>query len=392
MPNTGHALREPGPFQGRRAQGGQAGLRGWARLGPLLIALLSLMGVAAGPPLLKGSQPGDLALDGKQLQAIAAARHTPLLSAASFILTDSSTGQVLLAQEPDRPVPMASTTKIMTALLTLEQVDLQETVEISPNALIGGSTMGLQAGEVLTVEDLLWGLLLNSANDAAVALAERVAGSEEAFVVQMNERAAQLGLVNTLFANPHGLDEPGHYSTARDLWRLSEEAMRYPVFRNMVSTPAHVAAGRPLWNRNLLLDIYPDADGVKTGTSDQAGQCLVASVTRDGHRTMSVILDSQDRYADAETLFDHYQAFYRWAPAPQPTGSTSWVLGQDGTPFRVTVPQPPDLFLASWQWPLLQVRTTFLDRPADRNQALGEVRWYLGNELLDSSPAALNPL
>jgi D-alanyl-D-alanine carboxypeptidase (penicillin-binding protein 5/6) len=348
--------------------------------------------VAAGPPLLKGSQPGDLVLERKQLQAIAEARQSPPLSAVSFVLADSATGQVLLGKEPDQPAPMASTTKVMTALLALERADLQETVVVSANALIGGSTMGLEAGEVVTIEDLLWGLLLNSGNDAAMALAEHVAGSEEAFVLLMNERAAQLGLPNTLFANPHGLDQPGHYSSARDLWRLSEEALRHPVFRTMVSTQAHVAAGHPLSNRNLLLDAYPGADGVKTGTSDQAGQCLVGSVTRDGHRALVAILGSQNRYADAEALFDHYQAFYRWAAAPQPAGATSWVSGPDGTPYRVNALEPPDLFLARWQWPLVQPRVVSSFDPIDPNQLAGEVRWYLGNELLDNSPALFTPL
>ena len=181
---------------------------------------------------------------------------------------------------------MASTTKIMTALLVLEQANLNDVVTVFPAALVGEASMGLVAGESLTVEDLLWGLLLRSGNDAAAALAEHVAGSQQAFVDLMNQRAAELGLTSTHFANPHGLDAPDHYSSAEDLWRLAELAMANPAFRTMVATQSHEAAGRQLFNINELLGLYPGADGIKTGTSDAAGQCLVGSASQDGFRTV----------------------------------------------------------------------------------------------------------
>ncbi len=344
--------------------------------------------MGAGGPVLQGSQPGDLPMYPEQIAAYQAARQLPPTSAPAALLGDSDTGQVLAQRDANQARPMASTTKIMTALLALERANLADRVVISPTALVGGSTMGLTAGEALTVEDLLWGLLLNSGNDAATALAQHVAGSEAAFVQLMNQRAAELGMASTRFANPHGLDAPEHYSSAYDLWLVTQEALKYPVFREMVATRFQVAAGRQLFNQNELLGIYPGADGVKTGTTPAAGQNLVASVSQDGHRAIAVILNSQDRYSDARALFGHYDAHWRWAPAPQPAGPVSWLRLADGRPVRVVARSTPDLFLPLWQWPL--VRTQFVPDPASGGaQPAGVIRWYLGNRLLAEAPAIL---
>jgi D-alanyl-D-alanine carboxypeptidase (penicillin-binding protein 5/6) len=340
---------------------------------------------------LVGSRPGSLPLYPGQIASYQAGQQVPPLTAPAALLADGDTEQALMALAPDQSRAMASTTKIMTALLTLEHGGLEQQVVVSPDALVGESSMGLVAGEVLTVEDLLWGLLLNSGNDAAVALAEHVGGSEAAFVDMMNARAAELGLEHTHFANPHGLDAPEHYSSPADLWHLAQAALAFPLFREMVATLSYTAAGHPLWNRNELLTLYPDADGVKTGTSDLAGECLVASVTRDGHRVIAVVLGSTDRYADATALLDKYFAAYRWAPAPQPAGLTAWIRVADGTPYRVTAPEAPDLFLSAWQW--TQVRAQALLQPTSAEGGLpqGTVRWYLGDLLLAEAPAVLSP-
>lgn len=354
-----------------------------------MICLLSLSSVAAGGPVLQGTEYGSLPLYPEQIAASQAARQLPAISAPAALLADSGSGQVLAALNADEARPMASTTKIMTALLVLERANLDDLVTVSPTALVGESSMGLQAGETLTVEDLLWGLLLNSGNDAAAALAEHVAGSQDAFVSLMNQRAAQMGLVHTHFANPHGLDAPDHFSSASDLWRLAETALQYPFFREIVATQTHTAAGHPLVNTNELLGLYEGADGVKTGTSETAGQCLVGSVTRDGHRAMAIVLGSADRNADVEALFDHYYAAYRWAPAPQPAGPSSWVRASDGQPLRVTAPAAPDLFLASWQWPQVRTQVSLQTPLASPGQPAGTVRWYLGNQKLAEAPAVL---
>ncbi len=358
----------------------------WLRL----FCLFSLANIAAGPPVLSGTAPGSLVLYPEDIAAYQAAHRLPNLSAAAALLADSDTGQALLALNPDEPRAMASTTKIMTALLALERSNLADRVVVSPSALIGEASMGLQAGEVLTVEDLLWGLLLNSGNDAAMALAEHIGGSEAGFVALMNQRAAELGLRNTHFANPHGLDAPDHYSSAHDLWRLAEAAMAHAKFREIVATQAATVAGHPLWTQNQLLGAYPDADGIKTGTTDRAGQALVASVTRGGHRVIATILGSQDRYADARALFDAYFDRFGWRAAPLPAGATAWVHAPDGRVLRVTVSTRPDLFVPAWLWPHVRTQVVLAGVPDDLSQSAGEVQWYLDNELLARAPMWLS--
>ena len=326
----------------------------------------------------------------EQIAAQQEGKSLPPITAAAAILAGGDGGEPLAEKNAHERRAMASTTKIMTALLVLEHGNLDDSVTISPTALVGGSSMGLQSGEVVTVEDLLWGLLLQSGNDAAVALAEHLAGSEAAFVDLMNERAAQLGLANTHFANPHGLDAPEHFSSAFDLWRLTEAAMQYPIFQEIVATQSHTTAGRTLANINELLNRYPGADEVKTGTTEAAGQSLVASVTRDGHRSLAVVLGSEDRYGDAQAIFDHFFSSFRWTSAPLPVGPASWIVAPDGRPLRVTAPDAPDLFLPSWQWPLVRPQVVLQAIPADLSLPAGVVRWYLGNKLLGEAPVVLS--
>jgi len=352
-----------------------------------VFALLGLLTMGAGGPVLQGSQPGDLPIYPEQIAAQRAAQQLPPLSAQAALLADSDTHQVLATLNAHQPRAIASTTKIMTALLVFERANLADQVVVSPTALVGESSMGLVAGETLTVEDLLWGLLLSSGNDAAMALAEHVAGSADAFAALMNQRAAELGMVNSHFVNPHGLDAPDHTSSAYDLWLVTQAALRYPLFREMVATSAHTAAGRQLFNQNELLGSYAGADGVKTGTTLAAGQNVVASVSQNGHREIAVVLGSEDRYRDATAIFDHFFSFWRWSPAPQLSGPVSWLRSADGRPLRVVAPAPPDLFLPLWQWPLVRpllVQTVSTPTP---NQPIGVVRWYLGNQLLAEAPA-----
>lgn len=238
----------------------------------------------------------------------------PNVSAAAAVLMEASTGTVLYARNEHQPRPPASTTKIMTALLALERGHLGQRISISHRATrIGGSTITLHPGEVLTLEELLQGLLLESGNDAAVAIAEGLAGSVPAFVALMNQRARELGAWNTCFANPHGLPERGrlHYSTAFDLALIARRALEIPRFRELVrSRTAELSGDEQRWarhlrNTNRLLWYFLGADGVKTGTTRAAGQCLVASATRDGWRLIAVVLRSANRWRDAAALLDY---------------------------------------------------------------------------------------
>ncbi len=237
----------------------------------------------------------------------------PDVSATAAILIDPFTEDVLYEKNADQSLPMASTTKIMTAILILENASLQEKTTISDHASsVGESSAWLERGEILTVEQLLYALLLQSANDAAVALGEHVAGSEGAFVEMMNAKALELGLDNTSFKNPHGLDEEGHYTSARDLAAIAAYAMDIPLFRELVVTdeyqipwPGHPYP-RVMQNHNKFLDMYPEATGIKTGYTFRAGKCLVAAAEREDVDLISVVLNGGEDYWGQATALMEY--------------------------------------------------------------------------------------
>ncbi|WP_211230013.1 D-alanyl-D-alanine carboxypeptidase family protein [Desulfovirgula thermocuniculi] len=233
------------------------------------------------------------------------------ITADAAVLMDAGTGQVLYAKNAHQPRPPASTTKILTALLALEGGVPDQLVTVSPRAAaVGESSMGLFPHQRLTLRQLVYGALLCSGNDACVAIAEHLAGSEENFVWLMNGKARELGATRTSFRNPHGLPAPGHVSTAYDLALLARYALSNPAFREIVSTRYHAFTCPPwgvyhLHNTNRLLWSYPGADGVKTGTTGEAGQCLVASASCGGRRLISVVLHSEDRYGDTVALLNY---------------------------------------------------------------------------------------
>ena len=227
------------------------------------------------------------------------------LSAEKAILLDAATGRVLYEKNADQQSLIASTTKIMTALVVCEQCNVLDRVRIPKEAVgIEGSSMYLQEGEVLTVQELLYGLMLHSGNDAAVALAIYCGGTVEGFAQLMNDEAARIGLVDTHFVNPHGLDAPNHHSTARDLATLAAYAMENPIFRQTVSTRTVTIGQRSLRNHNKLLWQVEGADGVKTGYTKAAGRILVSSATRDGRRLVAVTINAPDDWADHAQLLN----------------------------------------------------------------------------------------
>lgn len=228
------------------------------------------------------------------------------VSAQSAILLDGESGQVLWEKNADRQSLIASTTKIMTALVVLERAELDDVVEVAPEAVgIEGSSMYLKTGERLTVEDLLYGLMLQSGNDAAVALAIHVAGSSEAFAALMNEKAQSLGLSGMHFANPNGLDAEGNYATARSLGLLAVYAMEQEDFHRIVSTKSYSCAGHTVTNHNKLLWQYDGAVGVKTGFTKKAGRILVGSAERNGRRLVTVTLNAPNDWKDHSTMLDY---------------------------------------------------------------------------------------
>ncbi len=235
---------------------------------------------------------------------LASRLQVPALSASSALLIDMKSGQELFSIAPDERKPMASLTKIMTALLILEDHNLGETVTVPLVADdIRGSTVGLQSGQRLSVLNLLYALLLPSANDAAYTLATFDARSVGSFVQRMNQRALSLGLKNTHFANPAGLDHDQQFSTSRDLAWLTMAALKNPQFSKIVGTrTARITTmdGEEfsLKNTNEMLHYNEDVFGVKTGTTDKAGECLIVLFTEGDHPYLFIVLGSSDRYAD----------------------------------------------------------------------------------------------
>ena len=227
------------------------------------------------------------------------------VSARQAVTLEPVTGRHLFDRGASQRARMASTTKIMTALLICEQCNVLDRMRIPKEAVgIEGSSMYLQEGEVLTLQELLYGLMLSSGNDAAVALAIYCGGTVEGFVERMNDKARILGLKDTHFANPNGLDAPDHYSSAADLAALGAYAMENPIFAKTVSTKTVRAAGRSLRNHNKLLWLLPGAEGIKTGYTKAAGRILVSSAQRQGRRLVAATMDAPDDWRDHQTLLE----------------------------------------------------------------------------------------
>ena len=293
----------------------------------LLVALvlLATLPARAGGPAPEGPPPTPVVVPGggtspspfqQALRTPPPTTAPPEILAASAVLADLETGRILFARDPDAGRAIASVTKIMTAFLVLERADPTDIVTISAQAAGNGripgiSELGLQEGERIAVGDLLYALMLQSANDAAIALAEHVSGSVDAFVSLMNRRAERLGMHHTRFASPNGLEDEG-YSSARDLLILTRAAYRVPGFSSITATRFHSIPApegqepRVVQNRNLLLWLYPGATGVKTGFTTAAGFCVVATAERDGLSLVAVVLgEPSEPFSDAAALMNY---------------------------------------------------------------------------------------
>jgi D-alanyl-D-alanine carboxypeptidase (penicillin-binding protein 5/6) len=232
----------------------------------------------------------------------------PATTAHAAILFENTTGTVLYGKNEHVTRSPASLTKIMTALIAFESGRMSDTVTISRRAAaLGGSSLNLRTGQQIPLQELMYGMLLRSGNDAAIAVAEHLAGSVPTFVEIMNQRAQELGATRTHFANPHGLDASNHFSTAFDLAMLSRVAMWHDGFATMVGTESHTyaEAGITWRNTNRMLWSYSGAEGIKTGTTGQAGNCLAAAASREGMQFITVVLGSSNRWRDTTLLLDY---------------------------------------------------------------------------------------
>ena len=357
----------------------------------LIVLLNSLAAIALcgfGPPKLVDREvAATIRLTPGELRQWHQAAQPPSLSADALLVYDVDAQRTLYSRDADAALPPASLTKLMTALLAFEEGRFDDEVEIAAEDLVDGAAMGLAAGDVVSVEELLWGLLVASGNDAAMALARKVGGDVDAFVDRMNSAAEQMGLNETQFANPHGLDADGHMTSARDMLAITLRLLEYPLFREIVGTAETVVAGYSLVNTNELLTSYPGADGVKTGTTELAGQCLVASISEDDHKLIVVVLGSDDRYADVANLHALYDANYDWVEGDITDLSVlNRLYGEDGriVPLQAEG-QPFTILVHRWGDPqLLSFR--HIDRSDGRElqsyEPAGRVEWRVGDDLI----------
>ena len=315
------------------------------------------------------------------------------VNAEAAVVMDADSGRLLYAQNPDKRLANASTTKIMTALLTLEQPDQDRYFTVDSDAIqVEGTTMGLQPGDSVTLHQLAAGMLLPSVNDAANAVAVEIAGSEEAFVRLMNQRAAELGLENTQYRNPSGLDAEGHYSSARDLATLAAHALENEDFADIVSKQEiRMAFGNPPYNRSLyttnkLLERYPYAIGVKTGYTDDAGLCLVTAAEKDGTRLIIVTLNGKD---DVDTHMRLYEHFFPLLARVDLSGFTEGlsvpVTGGTRDSVAAVPAAEPEAALLEREYDELTREVElpqFVYAPVQAGQVLGEIRLLSGDKVV----------
>ena len=309
------------------------------------------------------------------------------IDAKAAVLIDAASGRILYALNENEMLPMASCTKIMTALLALENSALDETVTAGKNAHgVSGTSIYLSEGESLSMEQMLYGLMLRSGNDAAVAIAEHIAGSVEAFCEMANERARELN-ADASFANPHGLDAPGHRASALGLARIMRQAMKNEAFRTITGTKKKIIPwvgneySRVLENKNRLLSTYAGATGGKTGYTSKAGRCLVFSAERDGMELIGVVLNCYTWFDSAEKLLDYGFDNYRMEHAFRAGEAVAAAAVLDGDSASVAAVAADALAAAvdkdgrAW----VQAHTAPLQAPVLLGQVIGSAVLLDGN-------------
>lgn len=291
------------------------------------------------------------------------------------IAMELTNGKILHGKNIDKRLPMASTTKIMTALIIAEECDLNQVITVPDQAVgVEGSSIYLKKDECISVKDLLYGLMLRSGNDAACALAVHHSGSVEKFVEKMNDRAKELGATQTNFANPSGLPDDEHYTTARDLCNIARQAMSNPAFAQIVSTKNYAGDYRYFTNKNKLLHRLEGANGVKTGYTQKAGRCLVSSAKRDNMDVVCVVLNCYDMFERSEAIIEN--CFDRFC---NETISGERVFSYRGTQCRLDA----DYTVTIEKNKELQFEICEVKNKNDR-EAIAELEIYCENDLIFS--------
>ena len=324
----------------------------------------------------------------------------PEVSAKAFVLLDAQSGQVVCGDHAEEKRPMASTTKIMTVLLTLESGELDRPFTVDSEAIrTEGSSMGLQEGDTVTKRALCAGMLLPSGNDAANAAAVAVAGEQSAFLDMMNRRAAELGMTHTCFASPSGLDAEGHGASAHDMALLARAALRNDDFAEICKKQQmRVCFGNPpylrtLTNTNKLLAMDDTVIGVKTGFTDAAGRCLVSAAERDGRRLICVTLFDRTDWADHEALYDYGFASAQPYPMPLPELPAVPVEGGDADSVQVYLKEPP--VLTAWRgvppaYEMTVLLPPFLTAPVRKGEPVGTLLVTNGRTVIAELPLCAN--
>jgi D-alanyl-D-alanine carboxypeptidase (penicillin-binding protein 5/6) len=318
--------------------------------------------------------------------------HLPV-NAKAFVLMDPISGRILFEKNSEDKRAMASTTKIMTAIIALENGDLRSKVKVSSRAAsIGGSSFYLNSGEVLSLENMLYGLLLPSGNDAAVAIAEHIGGTEDNFVRMMNKKALELGALNTHFKNPHGLDDPEHYTTAKDLALIAKYALNIHKFREIVQTKSkEIKEGknpRHIFSTNRLLWEFEGAIGIKTGYTGNAGKCLVASADNNIFQLLSIVLGTHDHFADSCTLLNYGFNNYQFTPLISKNQYCTTIKVVGGLSDEVDLMTKDGISLVLMENESVIFNSVVpkkIKAPVSKGEQIGELQVYVGNDLACST-------
>lgn len=315
-------------------------------------------------------------------------------SAVSSVVLEANSKRVIFSKNMDKKLPMASTTKIMTAITALENCkDLDEKFEISPKAVgVEGTSLYLRKGDVFSTRDLLYALMLISGNDASVAIAEHTAGSTSEFVTLMNDLARKIGAKNTHFANTHGLDADGHYTTAYDLALITAYALENETFKEIVSTKnIKITDGdgenRYLKNKNKLLFKMDECIGVKTGFTNDAGRCLVSAVEKDGARFVSVVLNCGPMFEESETLLKKCLENYKLYDLTTFYDYKKFVKVTDGRKDTAQIGTKENFLFPLTEAEKNGLRIEYdiekcVEAPLENGSEVGEIKIFLGKDLL----------